>query len=77
MRPIAFPGGVIYVEDMSKPERIDPFVSSEAEVRVDAATSRILKQRIKSAGEGRTVSATAARERIHRWLSKSSTTKTR
>lgn len=62
---------------MSKPRPIDPFVSGEAEVKVDAATSRILKQRIKSAGEGRTVSAKAARERIHRWLSKSSTTKTR
>jgi len=62
---------------MSKPRPIDPFVSSEAEVTVDAATNRILKQRIKSATEGRTVSAKAARERIHRWLSKSSTTKTR
>ena len=40
-------------------------------------TSRILKQRIKSAAEGRTVSASAARKRIQRWLSKSSTTKTR
>jgi hypothetical protein len=68
---------VIYVEDMSKPQRVDPFVSSEAEAKIDAATSRTLKQRIKSAGEGRTVSAKAARERIHRWLSKSSTTKTR
>jgi hypothetical protein len=62
---------------MSKPERIDPFVSGESEVKVDAATSRILKQRIKSASEGRTVSARAARQRIHRWLSKSSITKTR
>lgn len=73
----AFPSGVIYFEDMNKPQRNDPFISSEAEVKVDAATSRILKQRIKSAGEGRTLSAKAARERIHGWLSKSSTTKTR
>ena len=58
-----------YVEDMSKPQRIDPFVSGEVEVKVDAATSRILMQRIKSAAEGRTVSATAARERIQKWLS--------
>ena len=62
---------------MSKPQRLDPFVSDEAEVKVDAATSRILKQRIRSAAPGRTVSATAARNRIHKWLSKSSTTKTR
>jgi hypothetical protein len=65
---------VIYVEDMSKRQRINPFVSGEAEVKVDAATRRILKQRIKSATEGRTVSATAAREHIHKWLSKSFTT---
>ena len=62
---------------MSKPQRVDPFVSSENEVKVDAATSRLLKQRIKSAGEGRTVSATAARQRIHKWILKSTTTKTR
>jgi hypothetical protein len=68
---------VVYVEDMNKAQRIDPFVSDEAEVKVDAATSRLLKQRIKSAAEGRTVSAKAARQRIHRWLSKSSITKTR
>jgi hypothetical protein len=68
---------VVYLEAMSKSQRIDPFVSSEAEVKVDAATSRILRRRIKSASEGRTVSATAARQRIQRWLSKSSTTKTR
>jgi hypothetical protein len=73
----AFPSRVVYVEDMSKPQPVDPFVSGESEVKVDAATSRILKQRIKSVGESRTVSAKAARERIHRWLSKSSTTKTR
>jgi len=62
---------------MSKPQRINPFVSGEGEVKVDAATSRILKERTKSAAKGRTVSAKAARQRIHRWLSKSSTTKTR
>ena len=62
---------------MSKAQSIDPFVSIEAEVKIDAATSRILKQRIKSAAEGRTISATAARQRIQRWLSKSATTKTR
>jgi hypothetical protein len=62
---------------MSKLHRTDPLVSVEAEVKVDSATSRLLKQRIKSAGEGRTVSSAVARQRINRWLSKSSTTKTR
>jgi len=65
------------VGGMSKLQRIDPLVSSEAEVRVDVSTSRVLKQRIKSAEEGRTVSTAEARQRIHRWLSKSSTSKTR
>lgn len=65
------------MKGMSKPQRIDPFVSSEAEVKVDASTNRVLKQRVKSADDGRVVSAAAARQRIHRWLSKSSTSKTR
>jgi hypothetical protein len=61
---------------MSKPQRVDPFVSKEPEIEVDAATSRLLKHRVKTANEGRLVSAKAARQRIQRWLSKSSTTKT-
>jgi hypothetical protein len=62
---------------MSKPQRVDPFVSTDAEVKVDAATSRILRERVKTAAEGRTVSASTARQRLHRWLSKSAGTKTR
>jgi hypothetical protein len=62
---------------MSKPLPADPFVSSETEVSVDAATSRILKQRVKTAEAGRLVPSKAASERIQSWLSKSSTTKTR
>ena len=75
--PLAPPGPVAYVKGMGKPQRVDPFVSREPEVEVDAATSRILKQRIKTTDEGRLVSAKAARRRIQRWLSSSSTTKTR
>lgn len=62
---------------MSKPQRVDPSVSNEPEVEVDATTSRILKQRLKTAEEGRLVPVKAARERIQRWLLRSSTTKTR
>jgi predicted transcriptional regulator len=61
---------------MAKAKSIDPFVSSEAPVEVSSATSRILKQRMKTADEGRLVSAEEARKRIRQWLSKSSTTKT-
>ena len=62
---------------MSKPKNIDPFVCDEPEVEISPATSRILKQRIKTADRGRLVPAPKARERIRQWLSKSSTTKAR
>jgi hypothetical protein len=62
---------------MAKVTTIDPFVCSEPAVEITPATSRVLKQRIKTASEGRLVSAEKARQRIQKWLSKSSTTKTR
>jgi hypothetical protein len=62
---------------MVKTQPVDPFVSNEPEVRLDAATSRILKQRMETANQGRLVPAEAARQRIERWLSKSATAKTR
>ena len=69
---------VVYVDSMRKVQPGDPFVSNEPEVEVDTATSRILKQRMKTADdEGRLVPTNAARQRIRRWLSKSFTTKTR
>jgi hypothetical protein len=61
---------------MGKVKNIDPLVCNEP-VEISQATSRILKQRMKSADEGRLVSAEKARQRIQQWLSKSSTTKTR
>jgi len=62
---------------MAKAKSIDPFVCNEPAVEVSPSTNRILKQRIKTADEGRLVSAEKARQRIQQWLSKSSTTKTR
>jgi len=62
---------------MAKAKSIDPFVCNEPAVEISSATSRILKQRMKTADEGRLVSAEKARQRIQRWISKSSTTKTR
>jgi len=55
----------------------DPFVSTEPEVKLDDETRRILHERIKFADNGHLVSAVEARERIHQWLSNSSTSKTR
>ncbi len=62
---------------MAKAKSMDPFVCDKPEVEISPATSRILKQRIKTADEDRLVSAKEARQRIKQWLSKSSTTKTR
>ncbi|MGD0298362.1 MAG: hypothetical protein ABSE86_14755 [Bryobacteraceae bacterium] len=62
---------------MAKGRSIDPFVSNESAVEISPATSRLLKQRMKAAVEGRLVPADKARQRIHERLSKSSTTKTR
>jgi len=62
---------------MAKAKSIDPFICSEPAVEISQATSRILKDRMKTAGQGRLVSAEKARQRIQQWLSKSSTTKTR
>jgi len=62
---------------MAKGKIIDPFVSNEPAVEISPATSRILKQRMKTADEGRVVAPEKARHRIRQWVSKSSTTKTR
>jgi hypothetical protein len=62
---------------MAKAQSVDPLVCSKPAVEISPATSRILKQRIKSADEGRLVSPEKARQRIQQWLSRSSTTKTR
>lgn len=62
---------------MAKATSIDPFVSNEPAVEISPATGRLLKQRMKTADEGRLVPAGKARQRIRQWLSKSSTTKTR
>lgn len=75
--PFALPSDPGYCKGIAKAKIIDPFVSSEPAVEISPATSRILKQRTKTADEGRLDPADKARQRIHQWLSKSSTTKTR
>jgi predicted transcriptional regulator len=61
---------------MARVESVDPFVCNEPEVEVSPAISRILRQRMKTADEGRVVPAEEARRQIQQWLSKSGTTKT-
>jgi predicted transcriptional regulator len=57
---------------MGNPERIDPFVSTEEEVVVDAETAAAIQRGIEDADAGRVISVEDARERMHQWLSKSS-----
>lgn len=76
INPFALPTDPRYCEGMAKAKSIDPFVCNEPEVEISPATSRVLKQRMKTADEGRLVSTEKARQRIQQWLSRSSTTKT-
>jgi hypothetical protein len=62
---------------MAKVKSPDPFVCNEPAAEISATTGSILKRRMKTADEGRLVSAGKARQRIQQWLSRSSTTKTR
>lgn len=48
-------GSPRYTEAMAKVKNTDPFVCNEP-VEISATTSRILKRRTKTAGEGRLVS---------------------
>jgi predicted transcriptional regulator len=57
--------------------KIDPFVSEEPEVELDPEIRRLLRERMKSADQGRLVSAEEARRHVQQWLSNSATTKTR
>ena len=49
---------------MGKAKSIDPFVCDAPEVEKDSATSRTLKQRMKTADQGRLIPAEEARQRI-------------
>ncbi|HEV2199702.1 MAG TPA: hypothetical protein VGR73_07765 [Bryobacteraceae bacterium] len=74
---VARPADPDYCENMVKAKSDDPFASNDPAVYISPATSRILKQRIKSADEGRLVWSEKVLQRIRQWFSKSSTTETR
>lgn len=55
---------------MTNPDRIDPFVSTEEDIEVDAETSAAIQQAIEDANAGRVVTLEQAREQMHQWLSR-------
>ena len=58
---------------MTDLKSIDPFVSTEEEVEVDAETAAAIERGIRAADEGRVVSSDEVRKLIPQWISKFST----
>jgi len=60
---------------MAELKSIDPFVSTESEVEVDAETAAAIEQGLKDANEGRVVPSSEVHKLISQWISKFSTPK--
>jgi predicted transcriptional regulator len=58
---------------MADLKSIDPFVSSEEEVKMDAETAAAIERGIRAADEGKVVSNDEVRKLIPQWISKFST----
>ena len=54
---------------MADGKAIDPLVSSEPEVEVDAETAAAIERAIRAADQGRVVSAEEVRKLIPQWIS--------
>jgi predicted transcriptional regulator len=63
----------LYDMNMADSKTIDPFISAEEEVEVDAATAAAIDRGIQAADEGRVVSSEEVRKLIPNWISKFST----
>jgi predicted transcriptional regulator len=62
---------------MAKLEPIDPFISTEEEVEIDAETKAAIQRGIEDADAGKVITLDDARERMKQWLSRSSSPKQR
>ena len=58
---------------MADGKAVDPLVSAEREVEVDAETAASIERGIRAADEGRVVPAEKVRKLIPQWISKLST----
>jgi len=58
---------------MIDPKTVDPFISTEEEIQVDAETAAAIEKGIEAADEGRVVSSEQVRKLIPEWISKFST----
>ena len=54
---------------MANPKPIDPLVSAEEEVEVDAETAAAIERGLREANEGRVVSSDEARKQVSKWIS--------
>ncbi len=60
---------------MAGNKSIDPLVSTEKEVEVDAETAAAIERGIRAADEGRVVPSEEVRKLVPQWISKFSTPK--
>jgi predicted transcriptional regulator len=60
---------------MAELKSIDPFVSTEPEVEVDAETAAAIEKGLQDAREGRVVPADEVHKLIPKWISRFSTRK--
>jgi hypothetical protein len=74
---LAFLSHPDYGKGMVQAKKIELDNSAQLLDEEDEATLTLLRQRIKSSDEGRLIASEEVRERMKKWLTKSSTTKTR
>jgi predicted transcriptional regulator len=75
--PVAFPVNPAYRKNMAEANKVDCENSAHILDEEDKATLALLRQRVRTADEGWLVTSEEVRRRMKKWLTKSSSTKTR